>query len=83
MKTLAIPDELDEALEDVSARMGRDKAQVAGDVLRRYIRAEKLRYSLEDPSLAALYQELAAEDVALAEEGMADYAEALAAADRQ
>ncbi len=45
------------------------------------IRQKGLRRSLQDPALIALYEELAAEDVALAEAGMADYQQGLELAD--
>ncbi len=45
------------------------------------IRQEHLRQSLQATALIALYEELAAEDVALAESGMADYQEGLELAD--
>ena len=84
MKTLPImlEDDVDDALEAVSSGLGRLKIDLAADVLSKYVRAERLRQSLQNPSLVALYQELATEDVALAEEGMADYQQGLEQADR-
>jgi len=84
MKTLPIKldDELDAALEAVCAERGLTKHQLAADLLRRYVEAEQLKRTLQDPDLVALYQELASEDVALAEEGMAEYKQMLEAADQ-
>ena len=55
---------------------------MAADILRKYTQAERLRRSLQDPALIALYEELVVEDVALAESGMADYQQGLELADR-
>lgn len=75
MKTfpLRLDDELDAALEVVCKGLGRDKADVVTDIVRKYVETERLKHALRDPALAALYEQLAAEDVALAEEGMAEY----------
>lgn len=83
MKTvlLNLDDELDAALETVCAERGRDKTDVVREVVRKYVEVERLKRSLQDPSLAELYQQLAAEDVALAEEGMASYRQMLEEAD--
>jgi predicted transcriptional regulator len=84
MKTLALrlDDELDAALEAVCAEQGRDKIDVITDIVRKFVEAERLRRSLQDPTLAELYQQLAAEDIALAEEGMAEYQQRLEETDR-
>lgn len=84
MKTLPVTLEGDvnAALEDVSLRHGHPKTDMAADILRKYVQTERLRQSLQDPALIALYQELAAEDTALAEAGMADYQQGLEQADR-
>lgn len=74
--------ELDAALEAVSAEQGRSKADLVSDVLRRYVETERLARSLRDPDLVGLYQQLAAEDRALAEEGLAEYQQGLTAADQ-
>src|SRR5207244_859574 len=81
MKSLPVPldDDLDAALEAVSAEQGRGKADLVVDIVRRYIETDRLRRTLEDPALVALYQQLAPEDKALAEEGLADYQRMLAA----
>lgn len=83
MKTIAIvvDDELDAALETLCAEQGRTKAEVLINLLRRYVEDERLKSALHDPRLAALYASLADEDVALAEEGMADYQRLLEATD--
>ncbi len=83
MKTLPVvlEDDVDAALEDVSARQGRAKMDMAAEILRKYVQTERLRQSLQDPALIALYQELAAEDVELAEAGIADYHQGLEEAD--
>ena len=84
MKTfpLRLDDELDSALEAFCAEDGRDKVEVVREVVRNYVEKERMKRALEDPALAALYQELALEDVALAEGGMADYKRMLDSADR-
>jgi hypothetical protein len=43
---------------------------------------ERLQRALDDPDLAALYRQLAAEDVALAEAGMTTYRDLLDEADQ-
>ena len=84
MKSLSldVDDQLDAALEAVSVGKGRAKADIITQVLRQYVQTERLRQSLQDPALVALYQELAEEDVQLAEEGMGDYQRMLTEADR-
>lgn len=83
MKTLSLrlDDELDAALEAVCKEQGRDKADVVTDIVRKYVETEHLKRALQDHALAELYQQLAAEDVALAEEGMAEYQRILEEAD--
>ncbi len=84
MKTvsLSLDEDLDAALEAVCAEQRRDKADLIREVVRRYVEAERLRRTLEDPTLGDLYQQLAAEDVALAEEDMASYHQMLKEADQ-
>ncbi|MBL8796352.1 MAG: hypothetical protein JNM56_20810 [Planctomycetia bacterium] len=53
-----------------------------GDLSRRYLDAEKLKQVLQEPELVQLYQELEAEDLALAEAGLAAYDEKLRDADQ-
>jgi plasmid stability protein len=83
MQTLALnlDDDLIAALDAVSATQGRDKATLVTDILRKYVEAERLRNALQDPELAKLYERLSAEDLALAEEGMAEYQKILSEAD--
>jgi predicted transcriptional regulator len=83
MKTLSLhlEDDLDAALTQLCAEQGREKAEVVADVLRKHLQAEGLRSSLRDPELARLYGELAAEDLALAEEGLPEYRRVLDQAD--
>jgi predicted transcriptional regulator len=84
MKTLSlrVDDELNAALEAVCAEQQRSKADVARDALRAYLQTQRLRWALQESGLAELYEELAAEDTALAEEGIADYHRILESADR-
>lgn len=49
--------------------------------MRKYVETVRLRRALEDPALSELYQELADEDSALAEEGIAEYGRLLKSAD--
>lgn len=79
---LNMDDELDAALDAVSREQGTGKAELVIDIVRRYVAAERLKSTLQDPALVALYEQLAAEDLGLAEEGLADYAKMLQAADQ-
>lgn len=79
---LNLDDELDAAVEALSTEQGCDKAILLTDIVRRYVQNERLRQELRDPELAKLYQELEAEDRALAEQGMGDYKRMLDEADR-
>ncbi len=85
MKTISlrIDDEVDAALAALCAEQGRNETEVVADVLRRYVETERLKRVLQDPALAQLYEELAAEDQALAEEGMSEYQQTLQEADRR
>lgn len=80
--TLVVDDDLDTALEAASAKQGRDKADIAVELLRKSMDVEQMKASLQDPVLVKLYQKLADEDVELAEAGMADYQKQLDEADR-
>jgi len=82
MVTVAIDDALDAQLEIVSNRKGRAKSDVVVEALRQYVKTEQRKQQLQDPALIALYQQLADEDTALAEEGMDDYSRQLEAADK-
>jgi hypothetical protein len=84
MKTLPLrlDDDLDAALDAVSAEQGISKADLVTQIVRRYLETQRLKHALQDPDLAALYQQLAGEDVALAEEGIADFQRLLEEADQ-
>jgi hypothetical protein len=71
--TLNLDDDLNAALEAFSSEQGRDKAALLADVVRQFVETERLRQELRDPMMAALLEELASEEVALAEQGLADY----------
>ncbi len=78
---LRLDDELDAALGAVCKALGRDKTDVVEDVVRKYVETERLKSALQDSELVALYEQMAVEDVALAEEGIADYQRILKATD--
>ena len=84
MKTLPLnlDDELDTALDAVSREQGVGKAELVVDLVRKYVEAERLKSTLQDPALIALYEQLAAEDVGLAEEGITEYQRVLQTADQ-
>jgi hypothetical protein len=69
--SLELDDNVDAALEALCAAQGRNKSDVVSEVVRGYVETARLRCVLEDPALAQLYEELAGEDTALAEEGIA------------
>jgi hypothetical protein len=79
--SLRLEDDVDAALEAMCMEQGRDKADVVSEVVRRYVETARLQRALDDPALAGLYRELATDDVALAEEGMAEYRRLLKTAD--
>ena len=83
MKTISLrlEEELDAALEALCAAQGREKADLVRQIVCRYVETERLKRTLQDPALVDLYQQLAAEDVARAEEGMAEYQRLLEASD--
>ena len=82
MVTVALDDMLDAQLELVSSRKGRAKSDVVIEALRQYVKTEQRKQQLQNPALIALYQQLADEDTALAEEGMDGYCQQLVAADK-
>jgi hypothetical protein len=84
MKTLPLDldDALDAALDAVSLEQGRGKADLVLDLVRKYVEAEQLKRTLQDPALIALYDQLAVEDIALAEQGLGDYSRGLRSADQ-
>jgi predicted transcriptional regulator len=71
--TIVLDDELDAALEEICLEQGRTKGDLIVELLRKFVEDERLRFELNSSELAELYQALVNEDVALAEEGMADY----------
>jgi hypothetical protein len=79
--TFSLDDELNATLEELCALRRLEKQQVIADVLRKYLATERLSVSLRDPALVSEYQELVPEDVALAEEGMAEYQKMMRKAD--
>jgi predicted DNA-binding protein len=79
--SLKLDDDVNAELEALCAAEGRDKDDVVGEVVRKYVETVRLRRALEDPALSELYQELADEDSALAEEGIVEYARLLKSAD--
>lgn len=83
MKTISLKldEELDAALEALCAAQGREKGDLVRQIVCRYVETERLKHALQDPALVDLYQQLAAEDVAQAEEGMAEYHRLLEASD--
>ena len=84
MKTISlrVDDQMDAALAAVCAQQGRSKTEVVAELLRKYLESERLKRTLQDPALAELYQQLAPEDVALAEEGISEYQHMLEQADK-
>jgi predicted transcriptional regulator len=78
---LKLDDDVNAELEALCAAEGRDKDDVVGEVVRKYVETVRLRRALEDPALSELYQELADEDSALAEENIAEYGRLLKSAD--
>lgn len=65
------------ALSDAAAKRGTDERKLAAEILARFARQEELRKRMQDPEVAALYQEFAEENRLLAEQGMEDYAAGL------
>jgi len=83
MTTLQVPleEELNVALEALCAAQQRDKVSVVSDLVRQFVRSHQTKQALQNPELIAFYEQLADEDTALAEAGMADYQRLLAEAD--
>ena len=79
--SLKLDDDVNAELEALCAAAERDKDDVVGEVVRKYVETVRLRRALEDPALAELYQGLADEDRALAEEDIAEYGRLLTSAD--
>lgn len=85
MKTIAIQmdEELNAALEQICSRRKLDKSRMVADILRKYVETERLVGSLRDPALMRAYQELSAEDVNIAEQGMKEFHRILEEADQK
>ena len=79
--SLKLDDDVNAELEAFCAAEGRDKGDVVGEVLRKYVETVRFRRTLEDPALSELYRDLAGEDSALAEENIAEYGRLLKSAD--
>ena len=69
--SLKLDDDVNAELEALCAAEGRDKDDVVGEVVRKYVETVRLRRALKDPALSELYRALADEDSTLAEEGRA------------
>ncbi len=52
---LSLDEEVDAALEALCTAQGRDKIELVREVVYRYVEAERLRRTLQDPALADLY----------------------------
>ena len=79
--SLKLDDDVDAELEALCAAEGRDKSDVVTEVVRKYVETVRLRRALEDPALTRLYEELADDDAALADENIAEYGRLLKSAD--
>jgi predicted transcriptional regulator len=79
--SLKLDDDVSAELDALCAAEGRDKDEIVSEVVRRYVETVRLRRMLEDPALLELYQKLADEDSALAEEDVAEYGRLLKSAD--
>ncbi len=79
--SLKLDDDVDAELEALCAAEGRDMGDVVTEVVRKYVETVRLRRALEDPALTRLYEELAGDDAALAEENIAEYGRLLKSAD--
>ena len=79
--SLKLDDDVDADLDELCVAEGRDKSEVVTDAVRKYVEAARLRRALEDPALTRLYAELADEDTALAEDGIAEYGRLLKSTD--
>ena len=79
--SLKLDDDVDADLDELCVAEGRDKSEVVTDAVRKYVEAARLRRALEDPALTRLYAELADEDTALAEKGIAEYGRLLKSTD--
>ena len=84
MRTLQVPldEEVDAALEALCARQQRAKETVVSELVRQFVNSQQARQTLQSGELKALYEQLADEDVTLAEAGMDDYKRLLEEADQ-
>ena len=84
MTTIQVPldDAVSEALETLCADQQRDKEGMVRELVNRFVATEQARRVLQNPDLISLYDQLADEDVALAEAGMSDYHRLLIEADK-
>lgn len=75
--TVCLDDELDTALEALCTEEGRQRGEFESEVLRQFVERERLARQVQDPAWQAVYREVEQEELAMAEEGMAEYAERL------
>jgi metal-responsive CopG/Arc/MetJ family transcriptional regulator len=71
-----------ETLDSLCTGRGLDRTTLVMDIVQRYLEQERRRRALDDPTLAALYHALEAEDLALAEAGLDEYQRLVIEADR-
>lgn len=74
---LTLDEDLDAALEKICTERGQTKNELISDLLRQFVASEQFRLRLLNPQIVEQYQTLAEEDIALAEEGMAEYQQLL------
>ena len=79
--SLTLDQQVIEALNTVAKTRGRDSTELAADAVRRFVEQAQLRQFMQDPANAELLRELDEENIVMAEEGMAEYAEILRQAD--
>ena len=75
--TVTLDDELDAALAALCAEESRQRGEFESSVLRRFVAREQLAREVQDPAWQAAYREFEQEDLEMAEDGMAEYAEGL------
>ena len=80
--TVHLEDELDTALATFCAEEGLKRGEFESSVLRRFVARRQLARMVQDPEFQALYKELEQEELEMAEDGMAEYAEGLRQADQ-
>ena len=69
-------------LKAFSGESRRDTSEIVAEAIRRYLGEDPARRTLDAPSLRVLYEELAAEDLALSEAGIGEYMAMVSDADR-